>query len=130
MTDITESSHIKLLVDSFYEKALRDDHIGHIFTVIAKIDMAHHMPIMYRFWESILLGIPNYKGNLMGAHIALNRRYKLNSSHFERWKELFLETLDSHFSGPKVDECKSRVNAMIALMQIKLEQSEKPGFIQ
>lgn len=129
-SDIETNDDVKLLVDSFYAKVLKDPSIGFIFTDVAVIDMEKHMPIMYNFWSGILLGEGNYKGGLMRKHIELNSKSKLLPSHFSQWKHLFFETLDTHFKGKKVEECKQRVISMISLMQFKLDQSEKSSFIQ
>lgn len=128
--DIQTFDDIVLLVDDFYSKAMIDPEIGDIFTDVAAIDLKEHMPVMYEFWSGILLGQGNYRGGLMGKHIALHAKSRLLPSHFERWKQLFFQTLDAHFLGSKVDECKQRVESMITLMQFKLQQSENSSFIQ
>ena len=32
----------------------------------------------------------------------------VGKAHFDRWLELFLETVDENFSGPKAEEAKGR----------------------
>lgn len=54
--DITNKGDIKLLVDTFYDKVKNNSVIVHIFNDIAKVDWEHHLPKMYSFWESLLLG--------------------------------------------------------------------------
>ncbi|MCK5470329.1 MAG: group III truncated hemoglobin, partial [Cyclobacteriaceae bacterium] len=70
--DIESRKDIELLVDTFYEKVLKDETIGYIFSEIANIDLAKHMPLMYDFWETTLFHKANYKGNPMKVHVDLN----------------------------------------------------------
>lgn len=130
LEDIQSTNDIKLLLDKFYEKVLRDEIIGYIFTDVANINLPHHMPILYSFWESILLGIAGYNGNPILKHIELNKKEALTDEHFIQWKKLFFETIDENFQGPIANLAKEKANAMQWLMQHKIALSEKPGFIQ
>jgi hemoglobin len=121
---------IRFLVNSFYEQVLVDPEIGFIFTEVAQINMETHMPVMYQFWESILLGKMNYKGNPMIRHIELHKKVPLTKAHFERWESLFFQTIDQHFEGEKAELAKQRAQMMGQLMQFKISQSDQKGFIQ
>lgn len=59
--DILIREDIELLVNTFYDKIKKDDTIGYFFTEIANVDWPTHLPKMYDFWESILLGFVNLK---------------------------------------------------------------------
>ncbi len=118
--DISRLEDIKHLVDSFYAKATIDPEIGFFFTDVAKLDFEKHMPIMYDFWESILLGGRNYRGNPMEKHFALHEKSPMKTEHFERWLNLWKETVDELFMGPKADEAKSRAQQIAHLMQFKV----------
>jgi hemoglobin len=102
--DITTSDDVRTLVDSFYERVMRDDLLAPIFNDFAQVDWAMHLPIMYRFWESMLLGAGTYQGAPFPKHAVL----PVQKEHFSRWLALFVETVDAHFSGSKADEAKGR----------------------
>ena len=121
---------IELLVHSFYTKVKQDDLLAPIFNNVAYFSWDTHIPIMVNFWETLLLDTASYKGNTMQKHIALHRHTALTSDLFDRWKLLFYATLDEHFEGEKVTEARKRVEAMSALMQYKIQQSGKKGFVQ
>ncbi|MFY0643315.1 MAG: group III truncated hemoglobin [Bacteroidia bacterium] len=129
-SDIKSIHDVEKLVDVFYDKVIVDPLISYLFNDVAKIDLPSHLPIMYSFWSSMLLGTGTYKGNPMTAHIQLHKKSPISSEHFDRWKFLFFETIDEFFEGPKADEAKTRVNHMIPLMKFKMEESKKDGFIQ
>lgn len=127
---ISDRTDITLLVESFYTKVREDDLLGPIFQNAENFSWDTHIPIMIDFWETILLDAGSYRGNTISKHIELNKRTPLNSEHFDRWKELFYGTLDTHFEGEKVAEAKKRAELMAGLMIFKIGESQKKGFIQ
>lgn len=127
-TDIKNQEDIKLLVDSFYQKAVADKDLGHIFTDIANVNWEHHLPIMYAFWESVLLGNIGYKGNPMDAHFKLNEKYTLTAAHFNSWKFLFIETVDEYFEGEMAQKAIESARSIADLMFYKIHNSyHAPG---
>ena len=127
---IEDRKDIRLLVEHFYQKVKEDGLIGDIFNNVLFFSWDTHIPIMIDFWETLLLDKASYKGNTMRVHIELDKKHPLSPGHFERWKKLFFETLDEHFTGDKVVEAKKRVETMEILMQTKIAQSKKSGFVQ
>lgn len=131
MRDISTSEDIVQLVDGFYAKVLKDDLIGHFFTEVVQISLEKHMPVMYSFWEGILLpGHTPFRGNPMVKHIELSRKSKLLPEYFERWLSLWSETLDALYAGEVAEEAKRRAKLMGDLMLFKIGQSENPNFVQ
>jgi len=100
--DIGTTTDIEILVNAFYDQVRKDEVIGPIFDVVA--DWDEHLPTLYRFWDSVLLGAGTYKGAPFPKHAVL----PLRQAHFERWLRLFIEAVDTHFSGPKSEEAKDR----------------------
>lgn len=121
--------NIHALVTRFYGRVQQDDLLGDIFNNAAHFSWETHIPVMIDFWSSLLLGTMSYKGNVMAKHLELNRSIPLQPRHFDRWKALFYAALDE-FEGPEVLEARRRVEAMSGLMQYKISQSGKKGFIQ
>lgn len=121
--DIATRADIELLVDSFYSKVKQDPAIGYIFSEVAQLDFDHHLPIMYRFWETTLLGTLSYKGNPMTVHMQLDQKEKLTEAHFDRWLQLFSETLDELFEGKTASEAKTRACQIAGLMLYKVQQN-------
>jgi hemoglobin len=121
---------IELLVNTFYTKVKVDPVIGDIFNNAENFSWEKHIPIMINFWETLLLDTASYRGNTMAKHLELNKRHPLNTAHFDRWKKLFFETLDELFEGPNIAVAKKKAEAMSALMQFKISESSKKGFVQ
>ena len=121
---------IELLVNSFYTRVKQDELLAPIFNNVGFFSWDTHIPVMVSFWETLLLDTATYKGNTMQKHIVLHKQHPLTTELFDRWKSLFYSTLDELFEGDKVAEAKKKVEAMIGLMQFKIEESAKKGFIQ
>ena len=100
MHDIRNREDIKFLVDKFYEKVNKDNLLSPIFNEISKVNWDLHLPIMYDFWGNILLGGSEYKGEPLQKHFNL----PIGIKHFEKWLELFFQTLNENFSGEITDE--------------------------
>jgi hemoglobin len=130
MTDITNKSDVKKLVDTFYNKAKTDELIGYIFEEQLAGKWEHHLPTMYSFWASILLGEASYRGNVMVKHIELNQKIALKKEHFDRWEILFIRNVDDLFQGTVADEAKKRASLMAQLMSFKVARSTNKHFIQ
>lgn len=73
MKNLESREDIELLVNSFYDKVVKDETIGFFFKDVIKVDWDKHLPKMYSFWESILFGQMSYKGNPMAVHFPINQ---------------------------------------------------------
>ncbi len=121
--DIKRFEDIKLLVDKFYEQVKQDATIGYIFNDIAKVDWEEHLPRMYSFWASALLGESTFNSDVMSKHIQLNKKTPLTQLHFSRWLQLWTATLDEHFEGKKANEAKARGKSIADLMLFKISKT-------
>jgi hemoglobin len=112
--DITSDSDIKTLVDAFYSKVQNDKIIGPYF---AELNWEVHLPRMYSFWSSLLFLTGSYKGFPFAAHAGLPN---LSKPHFERWMELFMQTVDEDFAGENAAIIKNKVNQIATVFMIRL----------
>lgn len=122
MKDLESRADIELLVNKFYEQILNDDLIGIFFNEIVKMDLKVHIPVMYDFWETALLGNISYKGNPMLKHIELNDKKKIKPEHFERWLFTWQKTIRENFKGATAEEAIKKANSIVELMKFKLNQ--------
>ena len=86
---VTEDS-IADVVDTFYGRLREDQLLGPVFAGVIGIEWEPHLDKMKSFWSSVLLASRAYKGNPMIAHLQLPR---LTGHHFERWLQLWGETV-------------------------------------
>lgn len=111
--DIKQREDIIILVDKFYEKVKSDPLLGPVFS---HVDWPHHLPIMYDFWSSMLLGDQTYHGNPLQRHLHL----AIERDHFSQWLVLFKETVNENFEGEKAEEVKMRAQSIAGIFQLKM----------
>ena len=121
MKDISSREDVELLVNTFYTKVKSNTLLGYIFNDVANVDWPHHLPKMYSFWSSILLGEQSYGGNPMKKHMELSTMTSLSDKEFSEWLILFNETVDELFYGEKADEAKTRAANIARLMLYKIQ---------
>jgi hemoglobin len=124
--DIIASEDIKTLVDAFYEKVRRDELLSPIFNERIQNRWPQHLEKMYSFWQTVLLNEQTYSGSPFPPHAHL----PINHSHFEKWVELFISTIDELFTGDKSTEAKWRAIKMAEMFQNKIEYYRDKGFKQ
>lgn len=123
--DIQNREDIALLVDQFYEQVRKHERLGYIFDVVAAVDWEEHLPKLYDFWASMLLGEMSFKGNPMQKHMALSKLTAMTEQEFSEWLRLFVHTVDTHFSGEKAEEAKIRAGNIARLMLHNIQSKMK-----
>lgn len=126
MRDISDKNDIVTFVNQFYTNVREDDIIGPIFNDNIGVDKwPEHLDKMYSFWNSILFGQVDYRGNPFSHHISLN----IEKKHFDRWISLLKQTIQEGFSGEKADEVIERASKMRVMFELKLDRIRKnPDF--
>jgi len=122
--DILQLEDVKVLVDRFYDKIKTDEMLGDIFNEVIQDRWPAHLEKMYSFWQTILLGEHTYYGSPFKPHAGL----PVEIEHFNRWLQLFYETIDAHFEGEKAEEAKWRSKKMAEMFRFKIEYyRDNPG---
>ncbi len=121
--NINNRKDIELLVNSFYDKVRKDELIGFIFNDIIGDDWSKHLPIMYSFWETVLFAKAGYQGNPVKKHVEIDKKIKLQKPHYDKWLQLWTETIDSLFTGEVADRAKEKATTMMQLIDFKVTAS-------
>jgi hemoglobin len=111
--DIENRDDIKIFVDKFYEKVRTNSLLAPAFS---HVDWVNHLPKMYNFWSSLILGDKSYAGTPLQHHLNL----PVGRDHFDRWLILFHETINENFRGDKAKEVKERASAIAGVFQFKM----------
>ncbi|GAA4442560.1 hypothetical protein GCM10023188_42390 [Pontibacter saemangeumensis] len=119
--DILTLGDIRQLVDLFYTRVRADALLGPIFEERIKDNWARHLDIMYRFWQTVLLGELTYQGSPGAKHITL----PVSGEHFEKWLSIFYTTVDELFTGSKATEAKWRAARMAEMFAGKIALYQK-----
>lgn len=110
-TDLDTLEAIQTLVARFYKKVLPDPALQRVFDPVL---LERHMPFIEAYWEKMLLGGTRYHRNMVRVHEEAHRRHDFHPGDFDRWLELFIETVDQDFAGPKAERAKSLAHFIIA----------------
>lgn len=101
--DLDTPAEVAEMVRRFYRDVAQDPLLGPIFMEVAQVDWNEHLPKLTAFWCRALLGLEGYQGNPYRQHSLINDRSPFTQAHFDRWLELFHDTVESGWVGPNVD---------------------------
>ena len=117
LKDIQNLNDIKLMVDTFYGKVREDEQLKDIFNTVIQSRWPEHLEKMYRFWQTVLLDEHTYYGSPFVPHAKL----PVDATHFERWLQLFYETVDEKFIGERATRAKWQGQRMAEMFHSKIE---------
>jgi hemoglobin len=115
MNDISSKTDIEMLVNEFYSKVKEDIQLSSFFS---KLDFDKHIPKMVHFWCFALLNESGYTTNVVEKHLQM----PLKEIHFERWLNLFYETIDEHFNGENANQAKKRAEIIAWTIKSKIQK--------
>ncbi len=121
LPDLDSRERIEQFVQCFYRRMLRDEALAPIFLDVAAIDLQVHLPRIVDYWCKLLLGQRGYKRHTMNIHREVHRRRAFRRGDFERWLQLFTETLDERFAGPGAERARRVATSIAANMERGLE---------
>lgn len=104
--DLDSRADIHDLVVGFYREIVFDELLEPVFGEVAEVDWALHIPKLIDYWCRVLLRQPGYAGSILEAHQHLHDLEPLRIEHFERWYELWTESIDARWTGPLTDLAK------------------------
>jgi hemoglobin len=113
---ITESA-IQEMVHHFYAKVQQDETIGPIFNHAIGERWDAHLARLCAFWSSVLLASKSYYGDPFRTHLMVQG---IQPVHFNRWLDLFAETVGELFSEPLAQDIHMRAERMAERMKLML----------
>jgi hemoglobin len=105
--DLDDRAQVAEMVRRFYADVAQDDLLGPMFNDVARVDWSEHLPKLTDFWCRMLFAEPGYEGNPLRAHQRVHARRPFTAAHFERWLELFFDTLELGWVGPNTEKVKA-----------------------
>ena len=115
-SDVADRADVEWFVRDFYRQAAMDDVLGPVFAA-AEMNWNAHIETLIDFWSWQLFGVRGYDGNPLRAHEPAHARTPFTAEHYDRWLELFEDTVDRAFAGPVADLAKARARKMAAAMR-------------
>lgn len=118
--DLDTPEEIAEMVRRFYQDVAQDDLLGPLFNDVAQVDWAEHLPKLTAFWCRALLSIPGYEGNPFRAHTEVHQRSPFRPEHFERWLQLFRDTVELGWVGPRASHAVAFAERVAQVHQARL----------
>ena len=116
--DIQTRTDLETVLTAFYKQVFADVVIGPFFTEVVPIKLETHLPVITDFWEAVVLGTHSYRKNVMELHRHIHEKAAIEKKHFDRWLQLFTQTIDAHFEGQNATLMKQRAVSIATLMQL------------
>lgn len=111
--DIQDETDVNLLVNRFYIKVRNDGILDVVFAPVIKNNWDVHLKLMVDFWSTLLLYTRKYNGDPLPKHLPL----EISKEHFDRWIQLFNETVDELFAGVIAENAKKRASSIAKIMK-------------
>lgn len=118
--DIRDRADIDGLLRAFYAGVFDDPLLARIFVDVAHMDLEEHLPAIGDFWEKVLFNTAVYNGRAMEVHRRLHRREPLTAAHFDRWVQLWDQTVDARHDGPVAEMAKAHAARIAVAIQRNL----------
>ncbi len=122
--DIQNRNDIALVIQNFYKKVRANKELSLLFNN-AITDWDYHLEHITDFWENQLFRKNVYKGNPLEKHVALDKKNNnlITNDLFGLWLQLWVQTLDEHFQGDKVNLAKNRAKNIASFLFIEIFKS-------
>lgn len=118
--DLDSRTEIHNLVVHFYREIAFDPILDPIFEEVAEVDWAIHMPRLTNYWCRVLLGENSYDGMLLAAHQHVHRLEAFEPVLFDRWYELWVDSIEEHWAGPNAEKAKSHAAHIMTFLARRL----------
>lgn len=118
--DLDSRTQVHDMVVAFYRAIVFDEVLEPVFDEIAEVDWPSHIPRLVDYWCRILLGDPSYTGAMLAAHQHVDARAAFRPEWFDRWHQLFVETVDAGWSGPGADRAKAHAERTLESLARRL----------
>ncbi|MBL7471277.1 group III truncated hemoglobin [Robertkochia sediminum] len=124
--EIQNRNDIAQLVAAFYARVREHEHLGPIFNKVIT-DWPAHLEILTTFWESQLFLNRSYMGNPIKKHQDTDKavNHSITMEHFGQWLELWIATIDEHFTGERAWIAQNRARKMATMFFLEIYKARQ-----
>jgi hemoglobin len=99
---------------------VQDDLLAPCFTFgPGFLDWQAHIRSVADDWQHVVLLAPDYDIDVLEGHRHLHDRQAFTPELFDRWLQIFLDTVDGGWSGPNASLAKKRATGMGRAMALR-----------
>lgn len=115
--DLDTSDEILELVTRQYADVVQDDLLAPYFTFgPGHLDWQAHIGAVADYWQHVLLLAPDYDIDVIEGHRHLHEHSAFTPELFDRWLQIFVDSVDGGWSGPNASLAKKRATGMARAM--------------
>lgn len=109
------------MVTRQYADVVQDDVLASHFTFGPdRVDWQALIGAVSDYWNHVLLYAPGYTIDTLDHHRQLHAQAAFTSAHFDRWLQVFVDTVEGGWSGPNADIAVKRGTGMAWAMANRL----------
>ncbi|MBK5221463.1 MAG: group III truncated hemoglobin [Acidimicrobiia bacterium] len=127
MPDLDTRTQIHDFIVGFYRAIIFDEVLEPVFDEVAEVDWAAHIPRLVDYWCRVLLGDPSYVGAMFAVHQHVHDIEAFRPEWFDRWHQLFVDTLVAGWSGPNAERAVAHAERNLGSMSRRLTGSDWTG---
>jgi hemoglobin len=111
--DLDTAEEIAEMVVRQYVDVVQDELLEPYFNFAPGfIDWQAHIESVADYWCHVLLYAPSYEIDIIEIHRSLHDTDAFTPELFDRWLEVFDDTIDGGWAGPHADQAKKRATGM------------------
>jgi hemoglobin len=115
--DLDSVEEILELVTRQYSDVVQDVLLEPYFTFgPGHVDWQAHIGSVADYWQHVLLLTPDYDIDVLEGHRHLHDHRAFTPELFDRWLQIFVDTVDGGWSGPNASRAKKRATGMSRAM--------------
>lgn len=119
-TDLDSFEELFEMVTRQYSDVVQDELLAPYFTFgSGHLDWQAHIESVADYWQHVVLLTPDYDIDVLEGHRHLHVHRAFNPELFDRWLEIFLDTVDGGWSGPNASLAKKRATGMARAMALR-----------
>ncbi|WP_421122056.1 group III truncated hemoglobin [Aquihabitans daechungensis] len=100
----------------FYREIVFDEVLEPVFSEVAEVDWAEHIPRLIDYWCWILFSTHPYPGAVTRTHRHLHELQAIEPAHCDRWFSLWTACIDERWAGPCADHAKRHAETLMTGM--------------
>lgn len=111
--DLDDPDEIFELVTRQYSDVVQDELLAPYFNFRpGHIDWQAHIRSVADYWIHVVLFAPDYDIDVIESHRPIHDEHPFTPELFDRWLQIFADTVDGGWSGPNADRAKKRATGM------------------
>lgn len=111
--DLDDPAEIAEMVRRFYADVAQDDLLAPYFTVDGElIDWQALILRITDYWNHVILYAPDYEIDAIEQHRHVHEGDAFTAEAFDRWLQVFIDTVEGGWTGPNTTRAKKRGTGM------------------